>query len=132
MKLGGFLGPRDDDTTDLNIYAGLGFPYGPRFRIEPTFFYTETGGLDENEWRLLLSGEYRFDRGWKLVGGLSSGEIESEVPGASGNLWGGYLLALAPLGDAHRIYLLFRYEAPASADPFAVIALGLSFRLERE
>lgn len=132
MKLGGFLGPRDDDNTDWNIYTGLGFPFGPRSRFEPTLFYTKTDELEEKEWRLLLSGEYRFNRGWRVVSGIAFGRLESDLPGASENLWGGYLMTLAPLGEAHRAYLLFRYEEPANADPFAIVALGFTLRLERE
>ncbi len=131
LKIGGLFGPRDDDGDDWNLYAGVGFPYGPRLRIEPTLFYTKSAGVDEHEWRLLLPGDYRFNHGWRLGGGLAWGNIDSEVPGASGNLWAAHVLAIAPVGEAHRAHLLLRHEAPANAPDFTVIGIGITFRLER-
>ncbi len=132
LKVGGFLGLRDDDQTDWNLYLGYGFPATPRLRFEPTLFYTKTDRFGENEKRLLFAGEYRFDQGRRLGAGLALGRFESEIPGVSGALWAAHLIGSLPLGDAHRASLLIRHETPPNGEAFTTIALGLTFRLERE
>lgn len=132
IKAGGLLGRRDDGRTDWNAYLGFGFPSSPRLRFEPTLFYTRTGVFDENEKRFLLAGEYRFERGERIGAGLALGRFESEIPGASGGLWAAHLIGILPLGDAHYASFLIRRETPPNGEAFTTIALGLTFRLERE
>lgn len=132
VKVGGFLGLRDDDQADWNLYLGYGFPATPRLRLEPTLFYTKIDRFGENETRLLLAGEYRFEQGRRLSAGLALGRFESEIPGVSGGLWAAHLIGSLPLGDAHRASLLIRHETPPNGEAFTTIALGLTFRLERE
>lgn len=132
IKAGGLLALRDDDRTDWNTYMGFGFPMTSRLRLEPTLFYTRGGPVDENEKRFLLAGEYRFERGRRIGAGLALGRFESEIPGASGGLWAAHFIGILPLGDAHRATFLIRHETPPNGEAFTTIALGLTFRLERE
>ncbi len=130
VKVGGYVGPRDDDSTDWNIYSGFGFPANERLRLEPNLFYTKIGGSDEREWRFLLAGDYQLDPGWRVSGGAAYGRVNSNLPSASGGLWSGHVLLSAPLAQAHRVYFLLRHESPASIDDFTTLAIGVTFRLE--
>jgi len=132
IKAGGLLGRRDDGRTDWNAYLGFGFPASPRLRLEPTLFYTRTGVFDENEKRFLLVGEHQFERGERIGAGVALGKFESELPGASGGLWAAHLIGMLPLGNAHHASFLIRRETPPNGEAFTTIALGLTFRLERE
>ena len=68
LKLGGLLADREDNRTDINVYSGISVRFNSHFYLEPIFFYTTTNSVDENEWRLLLNGEYRFTRALRSEG----------------------------------------------------------------
>jgi Tfp pilus assembly protein PilF len=127
LKAGGFLGRRDDGrTADLNVYAGLGFPLGSSFRIDPTFFFTKTGGVAETEWRLLLPVEYHSKKGYRLGINLASGKISSVIRGASGSVWSAATIISFPLHVATEGHLLVRQESGPAMGQFTSISVGLT------
>src|SRR5205814_1291788 len=83
VKGGGLFAPRDDDRTEWIAYVGLGIPAQENLKIEPTFFYSKSGIPFEHQWRLLVSGEYRFPNGMIAGAGLALGR-EIVVDGSSG------------------------------------------------
>jgi len=132
VKIGGLLARREDSRTDWNIYAGFGLPLHSQLRTEPTIYYTKTGGLDENEWRFLLPLEYRYPGGWQVGVHLALGNLKSEIPQASGDLWAISTLLSIPISSTRQGYLLVKHEEPPNNESFTIISLGLTFALERK
>lgn len=132
VKFGGFLGPKENNGTDWNLYTGIGIPLRPRLALSPTLYYTKTGGIDETEWRILLPVEYRFREGWRAGVYPLLGDVQSVVPSASGTVWGLATVISMPLRRDHEGHLLIRHEAPAGTRSFTIIALGFTFKLGRD
>lgn len=131
VKIGGLLARSEDKRTDWNLYAGFGLPLHSQLRTEPTIYYTKTGGLDEHEWRFLLPLEYRYSGGWQLGVHFAIGNLESEIPQASGDLWAISGLLAIPISSSRQAYLLVKQEEPPRNESFTIVSLGLTFSLER-
>ncbi len=132
VKFGGFLGPKENDGTDWNVYTGIRIPLKSALDLSPTVYYTKTGGIDETEWRILIPVEYRFLDGWRASVHPLLGEVKSVIPSASGAVWGLSTLISVPFRQDHEGHLLIRHEVPASARAFTIIALGFTFKLGRD
>ena len=74
MKLGVWVGPRDDSVTEWMVYAGAGVPVGQRWRVSPTVFYSRTGVGAADQWRALLAVDYDLGAGKTLFGGVAGGK----------------------------------------------------------
>ncbi|MFQ5559961.1 MAG: tetratricopeptide repeat protein [Nitrospinota bacterium] len=132
LKVGGFIGPRDDNRTDLNVYTGPGIPLSSKSRMEPKFFYTKTGGIDETEWRILLPVEYRFSDGWRTTLHIAKGRVTSEIPNASGSLFAAGMIISKQLTASVEGHVLVKHEAPPLAEDFTVLSFGLTFKSGKE
>ena len=128
FKAGWWVGPREDGRIEWVTHAGIAVPVRERFRLEPTLFYSRNGLPDERQWRLLLSGEYTFPKGWRLGGGLAGGESRTIARG-SHPLVDGYIQVSAPVGEFSRVHLLFRREALDAGDSITVLAFGCTLYL---
>ncbi len=131
FKVGGFLGRRNDGRSDdWNVYTGIGFPLVSHFRIDPTIFYTKTGGVDETEWRFLLPVEYRSLKGYGFEIHLASGRTDSSIRGASGSLWSATTIISFPVRVATEGHLLVRQESGPALGQFTTVSAGLTHKFD--
>jgi tetratricopeptide (TPR) repeat protein len=129
IKGGLWLGFRSDDRTEFIFHSGLTIPLGDRFELSPTFFYASNGMPNEKEWRALLSGEYRFENGWQLSGGLAGGQASTGYINDYRGISDRYLKVSAPVGRANRAHALFRTEFIGETDATTVLAVGVTIGL---
>lgn len=129
-KLGGQISPHSDGYTDELVYAGYNFPLGERWRVEPTAFYSNTGGANDDEYRGVLFAEYKAPKGWTIGGGAGGGYINSNIPDGSGGVFVANALASVPVGGYHSLYASVRYEDNPFND-FVVAQVGVTLRLPR-
>lgn len=129
LKGGFWLGPRSDDRTEWIGHAGLTVPLGDRFELSPTFFYATNGMPNEKEWRVLLSGEYRFENGWQLSGGLAGGQASTGYINDYRGISDRYLKISAPTGRNNRAHALLRTEFVGETDATTVLSVGVTLGL---
>ena len=108
LKLGLWVGPREDDKTEWMTYAGYNFPITDRFRAEPTFFYARSGFNDEEQWRILLGGDYNVNDSLKINGGIAFGRQKGFL--GSSDFVGGHVLFEMPLTSNNKAYILIKRE----------------------
>lgn len=131
IKLGGQISPHSDGFNDVLAYTGYNFPVGERWRVEPSVFYSNTGGTNDDEWRGVLFTEFRDPRGWSFGTGLGGGYIDSNVPGVSGGVFIANANASVPFAGYHLLHASVRYEENPIND-FVVAQLGVTLRLPRK
>ena len=129
LKGGLWLGLRSDDRTEWVGHTGLRIPLGDRFELNPTFFLASNGMPNEREWRLLLSGEYRFENGWQLCGGLAGGQASTGYIDDYRGISDRYLKVSAPFGRANRMHALFRTEYVGETDATTILSVGVTIGL---
>ena len=127
IKIGGFFGPRNDDTHESMMYVGTVLPVADGFSFEPTYFFATSSASNADEHRFLLAGTYRLPQGLEFNGGIQLGKVVSKLN--DGNIIGGHLISYIPVGP-HWIQVLARYES-ALNNPLFIGALGIRFRIER-
>ena len=130
IKTGGFVALNPSLPTEWTAYAGIHLPLNSAFAIEPTYFHSRPGPSQANEHRLLLTAKYSHPQKWQVSLGGLAGRTQYLDEALSGNLYGGYMMAMVPLGDIHWIQVLSRYEK-GIIDDFFTLALGFKFRLEK-
>lgn len=123
-SVGAWLGHRDDGRTERIFNVGVGVPISTALRLEPTVFYSKSGVAGEKQWRGLLAGEYRFEQGYRLGGGASSGRVTAA--GGSHSVSDMFLTASAPISKRLRIHLLGKHENLGNSRTNNVIALGVT------
>lgn len=129
-KFGAQYSPHSDGFVDELVYAGYNFPVNERLRIEPSFFYANTGAANDDEWRGVAFAEYTAPERWTIGVGAGAGYISSTVPGTSGGVFVANALGSAPIGGFHTLYASVRYEASPFND-FIVTQIGVTLRLPR-
>ncbi len=131
IKLGGQVSPHSDGYTDELIYAGYGFSVGERMRLEPSIFYSNTGGTNDDEWRGILFGNYKWSNGWSLSAGAGGGYIESAIPEFGGSVKVANAQLTIPVAGYQALHFSVRYEN-APSNEFTVVMLGVSLRWPRD
>lgn len=131
IKLSGQLSPHSDDFTDELIYAAYGFSVGDLLRIEPTIYYSTSGGTNDEEIRGVLFANYLLPNGWSLSAGAGGGHIDSAIPGASGSvkIVNGQLTV--PVAGFQSLHFSVRYENTPTNE-FTVAMIGISLRFPRK
>ena len=131
IKLGGQISPHSDGFSDELIYAGYGLPIGERWKLEPSIFYSNTGGTNDNEWRGILFANYKWLNGWSLGAGGGGGYLNSKIPGSTGSIKTLNALLTAPVLKYHSLNFSVRYENNP-IDDFTVLMMGITLRWPRE
>lgn len=126
LKVGGWVGPREDDKTEWMAYVGYRFPFTNQIAIEPTFFYSRTGFGNEDQWRILLAGDYQVQSNLKLSGGIAFGK--ALTPTGTDRYIGGHLMAEIPMSPNNRAYLLLKRET-AGDESLWTVAAGITIGL---
>ena len=130
IKLGVQVSPHEDDFTDKLVYASYNFPIGDRWRLEPAFFFSRSGGFDDDEWRAAMSADYRASNGWTWTLGGGAGRVDSVLPQATGTVSTVNGRVSVPIFDNHEFKVSVRYEN-APLNDFTVVMGGLTLRLPR-
>lgn len=117
------------DYTDTVVYGAYSFPAGQHWRIEPQLYLSETGVAEDREWRAAAYVEYNAPQKWQLGMGAGYGEIDSDLPNASGEVLNAHARISAPIRD-HQIHFQVRYEESPTTS-FTVGLVGISFRFQR-
>lgn len=130
VRAGTRLGHYSGGQTDKLLFAGVNFPLGSRWRVEPTFYLSQTGATDDNEWRSVVNVEYQAQPDWKVGVFVGAGKIDAADPTfdgqtATAGLWGSMLIA-----DRHTLQLSVRREETPTVN-LSIVELGFIFRLPR-
>jgi len=129
LKVGGWIGPREDSRTEWLTHTGLNIPLGERLRVEPTFFYSRNGLPGEHEWRVWAPLEYSFANRWLLGGGIAAGQVFNGPAISSRGLWDGFFHVSAPVGRSTRSHVMLRREAISSGNSATILSFGLSLEV---
>lgn len=130
LKAGGWVGPRDDDRTEWVLQWGIGSAVGSRAHLAATFFLSDDGFPNEDGFRTLVAGDYRFPGGWDLGGGLAIGRTATG-PGRTSGLVEGQVALSGPLAAGQRWRLLVRHQNVRAGDDITVAAVGITLGLFR-
>ncbi len=110
-NIGAIIGPRSDNRTETIFHTGVGIPVKERFRLEPTFFYAQSGIAGEKQVRGLLAGEYAFQNGVKLNAGFAAGREFRQTPLTNRTVTDTFGKISFPLGKHIRPQFMIRHEA---------------------
>ncbi len=128
-KIGGQVSPHSLGYTDRLFYGGHNFRATKRLSIEPTFYYSTSGGAKDKEWRLVGYSEYRADN-WSLGLGGGGGHISSSNPLASGSVTTVFGQGSVRVAGWHRLHVNLTHEKfPAGSLNRALV--GVTLRLGR-
>ncbi len=120
------ISPHSEDYTDHVYHFSYGFPFTEKLKLEPTLYFSETGGTNDDEWRAVLNGHYVFDSGWELNVSSGYGDIDSDINGASGSVKVLSSTLTIPVGF-HRVHLRGLFEDNPTND-FSVLMIGFTAR----
>ncbi|MDX2276961.1 MAG: hypothetical protein NW206_16040 [Hyphomonadaceae bacterium] len=133
IKVGAQGSPTDTpagDYTDRVVWGAYNFAVGRNWRLEPALYLAETGLTEDNEWRLAAYAEYKPSSAWELGLGAGAGQLDSDIPGASGDLKNAHARVSFRVLDHHTLSLQVRYE-DAPLQEYTVGLIGVSLRLPR-
>jgi tetratricopeptide (TPR) repeat protein len=126
LKLGGWVGPREDGRFEASGHAGVAVLVSNQLQLEPTVFYGRSGAPGEHELRGLLAATFRFANGFELGAGVAAGKAISPTPAFEGALGNVYASASAPVGRLLRAHLLVKHDRPQIGPATTAFAVGLS------
>lgn len=134
LKLGAQVSPTSDpggDYTDKLVYGSYNFAVSDHWRLEPALYVSESGAAGDHEWRLAAYGEYNPpSAAWQLGIGAGFGQIDSDLPGASGEVVNAHARLTFNVRENHSIHFQVRYE-DAPLQEYTTAVVGVSFRLPR-
>ncbi|MDH5197472.1 MAG: hypothetical protein OEY20_09495 [Gemmatimonadota bacterium] len=127
FKASGWAGFRSDSRTEWLAGAGVGVPVTSRLRVELMGFTSGNGLPDEDGFRGVLSGRYRFPTGLELGAGIAAGRTALDAS-RTGTLAEGYATASIPvLGQ--RLLLQARHQAVENGTDFTALTAGFTLGL---
>jgi hypothetical protein len=133
-KFGAQVSPTDTplgDYTDTVVWGMYNFAVSEHWRVEPAIYLSETGAAGDREWRLAGYAEYNPDGGhWQLGAGAGVGDIDSDVLGASGEVFNAHARLTWNITENHSLHAQVRYE-DAPLEEYTVGLVGFSLRLPR-
>lgn len=130
ITLGSQLGDHDLGYDDTLNYVGAGIPIGSRWRIESTYYSSETGPASNEEWRTIVNTEYRGDSGWSLLVGGGFGRVETIAGAGEDDVEVAHAIAFLPVFGYHRINLTLRREQ-VGGESYNIAMLGFTYRFAR-
>jgi Flp pilus assembly protein TadD len=128
VKLGFWMGSRSDDRNEWIVHAALRVPINKNFHLEPALFYSRSGIPEEFQWRALMSGEYTWDDGLQVGGGLAAGAEVGNATDFDGvnRVLDGFVRVSAPVSDLTDALVLLRYQSIGENTIIATISLGFT------
>lgn len=134
IKLGAQVSPTEngvDDYDDTVVWGMYNFALTDNWRLEPAIYVSETGAQGDQEWRAAAYAEYNPPSGrWQLGVGAGYGDIDSDVPAASGEVMNAHARLSFDVGEHHSLHFQVRYE-DAPLQEYTVGLIGVSLRLPR-
>lgn len=133
-KLGAQLSRTDDrlgDFDDVVLYGAYNFAGGEGWRLEPQLYVSQTGRLEDKEWRVAGYAEYTAPEAWQVGLGMGYGDIDSDLARASGEVFNAHARLSVPINDMVQLHTQVRYEDAPTAN-YTVGLVGFSVRLNRE
>lgn len=116
--------------NDTLVYALYNLPAGQHWRLEPQVYLSQSGTNKDREWRAAGYAEYNAAKKWQLGVGAGYGEVDSTLPGVSGEVFNVHAQVSLPIRN-HRVHFQVRHEeAPTSR--FTVGLIGVSLRFDRK
>jgi len=128
FKLGAQLSPHSKGYTDKLIYSAFGFPVNKKWRLEPSFYLSSSGALDDKEWRAVMFGEYVDEERWSIGLSAGFGRISSSLDAADGAVFTSNVVFSYPLSQKNRLNLAIRYEETPTIH-FTTTLVGIAVQL---
>ncbi len=125
FNIGATIAPRSDDRTEFIFRSGVGVPVGENLRLEPTFFYSQSGFEGERQFRVLLAGDYTFDNGFKIGGGFAAGKSFRPSPLTDDNITDVFFRTSAPAWKYFRPQFIVRREDVGNTNT-TVVSFGFT------
>lgn len=120
-----------DDYTDTVVWGAYNFAAGEHWRLEPALYVSENGAAEDSEWRAALYAEYNPpSEAWQLGIGVGYGDIESDLPGASGDVVNAHARLSFNVLESHSVHFQLRYE-DAPLTEYTTALVGISLRVPR-
>lgn len=133
FKLGAQVSPTDTtvgDYTDTVVWGQVNFEVSDHWRLEPALYVSESGAAADREWRAAVYAEYNPSTAWQLGVGAGYGDIDSDIPQASGEVLNAHARVTFNMFENHSLHFQVRYEdAPLQESTIGLI--GVSLRLPR-
>lgn len=133
IKFGAQVSPTEDpagDFTDTVVWGQYNFALNDQWRLEPALYVAETGAAGDREWRAAIYGEYTPSSAWQLGIGAGYGDIDSDIPGASGEVVNAHARVSFNVLEHHTVHFQVRYE-DAPLQEYTVGLVGVSLRMPR-
>ncbi|MBK6705239.1 MAG: hypothetical protein IPG56_16755 [Caulobacteraceae bacterium] len=134
IKLGAQVSPTEDpidDYTDTVVWGAYNFAVGDEWRVEPALYVSQSGAAEDNEWRAAVYAEYNPpSEAWQVGVGAGYGDIDSDIPGASGSVFNAHARMSFAVFEHHSVHFQVRYE-DAPLTNYTTALVGVSFRLPR-
>ena len=134
LKLGAQVSPTSEpagDHTDTVVYGQYNFAVSEHWRLEPALYVSRSGAAEDSEWRAAAYAEYNPpSAAWQLGVGAGFGQVESDLPGASGDVVNAHARVTFNVFENHSVHFQVRYE-DAPLQEYTTALVGVSFRLPR-
>jgi hypothetical protein len=133
FKLGVQHSPTDTiaaDYDDTVVWGQVNFALNDQWRLEPALYLSETGATGDEEWRAAIYAEYNPGAAWQLGIGAGYGEVDSDIVGASGEVFNAHARVSVDVLEHHSLHFQIRYE-DAPLTNYTVGLVGVSLRLPR-
>ncbi len=128
LRVGAQVGDHDLGYTDKLAFAGVNFPLGARWRIEPIVYVAETGLDADSEWRAVVNAEHRISDNFSTGGFLGAGRVDAGQPEFDGDTAVAGAWLRWETGGPYALMLSGRYEDSPTRD-FSVVEIGFTYRL---
>ena len=134
IKLGAQVSPTEDpidDYMDTVVWCAYNFAAGENWRVEPALYVSESGAAEDSEWRAAIYAEYHPpSEAWQVGIGAGYGDIDSDLPGASGSVTNAHARLSFNVLEHHSVHFQVRYE-DAPLNEYTTALVGVSLRLPR-
>ncbi len=133
IKLGAQASPTDTKTSDFTDTVAWGqynFPVAQHWRLEPGLYVAQTGATEDREWRAAAYAEYTPSDKWQLGVGAGYGEVDSDIPGASGSVVNAHARVTLNVLKHQSLHFQVRYE-DSPQQSYTIGLVGVTFRLPR-
>ncbi len=128
VRLGAQVGDHDIGYTDKLAFAGVNFPVGATWRIEPIVYVAETGLDADSEWRAVVNAEKRISDNFSAGGFVGTGQVDAARAEFDGDTAVAGAWLRWETGGPYALMLSGRYEDSPTRD-FSVIEIGFTYRL---
>jgi Flp pilus assembly protein TadD len=130
IKLGGFAANGNKAGNEYLLYSAISIPLSNVLAVEPAYYYSTvvTGKLRQH--RIQTGMKYLNHRLLEITGGGFFGREFSPATTQHGNIYGGYLFALVPIGKKTAAMCFLKNEWSPFNNLFSA-GLGIKMKLYR-